>query len=266
MNLADFKRWEIIGSGGKTTFMLEKAKLLTRQKCGQAKVIFTTSTHLAWPGAHQPHFYPGQLLECGGPESSSWQVAEGRWRGLWAPTSANKTLEPDYGGRLCGLARLNTEATKWIGFTPGELDKISSWPGLDYLLVEADGSKRLPLKAHAAHEPVFYSQADLGVAVIGMQGLGKRVEEGQVHRLELMCRLLRCEMGTVIGVGQLLQLAYAYLALLPTRAKVLVFSQAENSPPPLLAQLAAQVREHDDKVAILSQAANRQGQIVYGEF
>ncbi|HBM97704.1 TPA: putative selenium-dependent hydroxylase accessory protein YqeC [bacterium UBP9_UBA11836] len=266
INLADFKRWEIIGSGGKTTFMLENAKLLAKQKCGQAKVIFTTSTHLAWLGARQPNFYPGRLLECGGPEKGSLEAAEVRWRELNLLTSAVGASAQEEAGRLCGLARLNAERTKWIGFTPGELDRISCWPGLDYLLVEADGSKRLPVKAHATHEPVFYAQADLGVAIIGMQGLGKRVEEGQVHRPELMCQLLHCEPGAVIGAGQFVRLACAYLALLPTQAKVLVFSQAENSQPNFLAELAAQVRKYWNTVAILSQAADKQGQIVYREF
>lgn len=266
MNLVNFRRWEIIGSGGKTTFMLENAKLLARQKCGQAKVIFTTSTHLAWPGARQPDFYPGQLLECGNSESGSLEAAEARWRESSSQASAAKASAQDCAGCLCGLARLNAERTKWIGFTPGELDKISCWPGLDYLLVEADGSKRLPIKAHASHEPVFYSQADLGVAIIGMQGLGKRVEEGQVHRPELMCRLLQCEPGAAVGASQFVRLACAYLALLPTQDKVLVFSQAENSPPDLLVELAAQVRKHYAAVSILSQAADKQGQIVYREF
>ncbi len=265
MNLADFKRWEIIGSGGKTTFMSESARLLAQQKGGQAKVIFTTSTHLAWPSARQTNFYPGQLLECGGPEDGSLEVAEAKWRELGAQASAKYMLAKGE-GCVCGLARLDAKRSKWIGFSSGELDKISSWPGLDYLLVEADGSKCLPVKAHASHEPVFYSRADLGVAIIGMRGLGRRVEEGQVHRPELMCRLLYCEPGAPIGTGQFVQLACAYLALLPTRAKVLVFSQAENSPSSLLAQLAAQVRKHYAEVLILSQAADKQGQIVYREF
>ena len=260
MNLADFKRWEIIGSGGKTTFMLESAKLLGQQKCGQARVIFTTSTHLAWPGARQPNFYPGQLLECGGQEDSL-EAAEAKWQELMTQNSA-ANLE----GRLCGLARLNEERTKWIGFMPGELDKIGGWPGLDYMLVEADGSKRLPIKAHASHEPVFYSKADLGVAVIGLQGLGRRIEEGQVHRPQLMCKLLQCEPGALIGADEFVQLACAYLALLPTQAKVLVFSQAQNSPLELLAKLAAQVRKKYPKLPILSQASDSEGQIIRREF
>lgn len=265
LDLTSFKRWEIMGSGGKTTFMLESAKLLSQQKCSQARVIFTTSTHLAWPGARQPNFYPGQLLECGSQEGSI-EAAESEWHKLMTQDSADSAAA-SCASHLCGLARLNEERTKWVGFTPGELDKISGWPGLDYMLVEADGSKRLPIKAHASHEPVFYSKADLGVAVIGMQGLGKRVEEGQVHRPQLMCKLLQCEPSALIGANEFVQLACAYLALLPTQAKVLVFSQAQNSPPELLANLAAQVRKrHAEKIMILSQASSSEGQIRYCEF
>ena len=54
----------------------------------------------------------------------------------------------------------------------------------DYVIVEADGSKRLPLKAHAAHEPVIPPETSRTVCVVGLSGLGRRVAE-VVHRPEL---------------------------------------------------------------------------------
>ena len=62
----------------------------------------------------------------------------------------------------------------------------------DYVLAEADGSKRLPLKAHAAWEPVIPAATANVVWVVGASGLGKRVAE-VVHRPKLFCERCGCE-------------------------------------------------------------------------
>lgn len=54
----------------------------------------------------------------------------------------------------------------------------------EYVIVEADGSKRLPLKAHAAHEPVIPAGTARTVCVVGLSGLGRPVAEA-AHRPEL---------------------------------------------------------------------------------
>lgn len=47
----------------------------------------------------------------------------------------------------------------------------------DYTLVEADGSKGLPLKAHAPHEPVIPPQSNQTILVLGAEGLGRTVAQ-----------------------------------------------------------------------------------------
>ena len=47
----------------------------------------------------------------------------------------------------------------------------------DYVLVEADGAKMLPLKAHAEYEPVIPECASLVVCVVGIDGVGLPVSE-----------------------------------------------------------------------------------------
>ena len=66
----------------------------------------------------------------------------------------------------------------------------------DYVLAEADGSKRLPLKAHAAWEPVIPSGTANVVWVVGASGLGKPVAE-VVHRPELFCERCGCDPPTL---------------------------------------------------------------------
>ena len=51
----------------------------------------------------------------------------------------------------------------------------------DYVLVEADGSRQLPLKAHAPHEPVIPDEAKTVLVVIGIDGLGKPIRDA-AHR------------------------------------------------------------------------------------
>lgn len=58
----------------------------------------------------------------------------------------------------------------------------------DYALIEADGSRCLPLKAPAAHEPVIPENARLVVAVAGVDGIGQPVSA--VHRPEIYAALV----------------------------------------------------------------------------
>ena len=51
----------------------------------------------------------------------------------------------------------------------------------DYILVEADGSARLPLKAHASHEPVVPPEANQVILVIGASGMDRPIREA-AHR------------------------------------------------------------------------------------
>ena len=58
----------------------------------------------------------------------------------------------------------------------------------DYVLVEADGSKHLPLKAHLCHEPVIPSCANQVVQVVGISGIGRPICEA-AHRPERYAEL-----------------------------------------------------------------------------
>lgn len=59
----------------------------------------------------------------------------------------------------------------------------------DYVLIEADGSRGLPLKAPAEHEPVFTGLEKLVIAVAGMTGLEETIKDG-AHRPERYAALV----------------------------------------------------------------------------
>src|SRR5918993_466171 len=66
----------------------------------------------------------------------------------------------------------------------------------DVVLVEADGSRRRPIKGTADHEPALPDAATLVVAVGNIGAFGAPVDEENVHRPELFSKL------TGIGAGQ----------------------------------------------------------------
>lgn len=61
-------------------------------------------------------------------------------------------------------------------------DELMKLSGL--LIVEADGSKRLPLKTHASWEPAIPECAEKVLAVVGLWGIGEPIIE-VVHRPQL---------------------------------------------------------------------------------
>ena len=66
----------------------------------------------------------------------------------------------------------------------------------DVVLIEADGSRRRPIKGTADHEPVLPDEATLVVAVANVHALGTPVDEEHVHRPEVFSEL------TGVGPGQ----------------------------------------------------------------
>ena len=63
-------------------------------------------------------------------------------------------------------------------------DELAALPGLGLLALEADGSKMLPFKAPAEHEPVIPTSATHVVAVVGMRALDAPLNDEHVHRPE----------------------------------------------------------------------------------
>ena len=138
----------IIGGGGKTSLMLGLAQELRQSY----KVIVTTSTHIYRPEgmACLNGCDPGAIREALA-RSGCACVGEEKDNGKYSMPKMG--LEP-----LMDMA--------------------------DYILVEADGSKGLPLKAHAAHEPAIPDRADRVIGVVGAKGFFRPIREA-AHRPDL---------------------------------------------------------------------------------
>jgi probable selenium-dependent hydroxylase accessory protein YqeC len=80
------------------------------------------------------------------------------------------------------------------GVDPGWVGALARL--VDVVLVEADGSRRRPIKGTADHEPALPEAATLVVATGNVHALGTPVDEEHVHRPEVFSDL------TGIGPGQ----------------------------------------------------------------
>ena len=68
---------------------------------------------------------------------------------------------------------------------------------VDYVLVEADGSAGLPLKAHAPHEPVIPAESGRVLLVLGASGFGRPIREA-AHRPERYAQLAGRDPETIV--------------------------------------------------------------------
>lgn len=74
----------------------------------------------------------------------------------------------------------------------------------DFVLTEADGSRRLPFKVPESHEPVLPEGAHLVVGVAGAAAAGGTFAE-KCCRYPLACRYFACEPSERIGVHHLVE-------------------------------------------------------------
>ena len=132
----------LVGGGGKTTLMLWLAHELAR---AGARVIVTTTTHI---------FAPDGM------------------RTLNPVTQEEATALLDREPLIC-FGMPSKEGKLSAPILPTETLAMCA----DYVLIEADGAKRLPLKAPAEHEPVIPNETKLVIAVAGLDGIGRTIAE-----------------------------------------------------------------------------------------
>jgi molybdenum cofactor cytidylyltransferase len=147
-----------IGAGGKSSALIQLAYELRKQKW---RVLATTTTRIS---RDELAFFP-------------------------YTTSIHRLSSPDSLSSLLtehGLVFIHEQVRgdKVIGLSPqtisGYLDRIDA----DVMLVEADGSRRLPLKAPYPHEPVIPDDTTLVVPVAGMDAIGKPLDATTVYNAE----------------------------------------------------------------------------------
>jgi probable selenium-dependent hydroxylase accessory protein YqeC len=157
--LDSFKYLYVVGGGGKTS-LIQMLSEAIRQR-GHS-VISTTTTKIRIPTA-----------------DPDWEIRIG-------------SSVPDHS--LCDQSKpfamvlgrsLDPQKKKILGGSWQELDALREQCPLVNFLVEADGSRGRSLKAYNPAEPVVSPHAQSLVVVLGIDVLGKPVDDRYVHRSEI---------------------------------------------------------------------------------
>jgi probable selenium-dependent hydroxylase accessory protein YqeC len=205
----------LVGAGGKTAALFALGEELADRS--PAGVLLTTTTHILDPRLERGRIFDQVLLDPGlaGPAPAS-----GAGPGVPGP------------GRRVVLAAAAEDQGKLRGIHPSWVAGLAGcWT---FVLVEADGAKRLPVKAPADYEPVLPAAAGLVLGCIGLDCLGRPMDERTVHRPERFGPVAGCAPGAPIRLEHLAALARSPQGLFrgvpPGVPRVLVLNKADRWP------------------------------------
>lgn len=204
----------IIGSGGKSTLL--RALGLELMRAG-GRVLICTTTHM-FPVAGVPW------------DGSSRRLGAAPWKpgALHTPGCTCEVCAGLARGSICQAGVLDPETGK-LSAPSESLDQLAQ--RFDYVLAEADGSKRLPLKAHASWEPVVPVGTANVVWVVGASGLGRPINEA-VHRPELFCERCGCELTDIATPERVAQVLNAELQMLNLISARVMLNQVDTLSDP----------------------------------
>jgi probable selenium-dependent hydroxylase accessory protein YqeC len=205
----------LVGAGGKTSALFGLGEELALGGRGAA-VLLTTTTHI-----YDPRLESGRSFDRLAFVPAMETPAEGG--------AGPRPLRPGGPERLVLAAREEPGTGKLVGIHPARVAGLArAW---DWVVVEADGAKRLPVKAPAGHEPALPPGAGLVLGFIGLGCLGRPMDAAAVHRPERFGPVAGCAPGEPIGLGHLAALAASPQGLFkyaPSGARrVLAFNQAD---------------------------------------
>ena len=213
-----------VGAGGKTSALYALAGELA---AGGARVLVTTTTMIYDPAREGGRGLDGvELLHSLAPgadrESPSAILSLGSaFDRIGARAASGKVL-------LVASGALPAEG-KLRGIDPDLLESLA--PAFDYLLVEADGSRGLPVKAPGPEEPVMPACADLVLGCVGLDCLGTPISADTVHRNEAFADIVGAQRGEAITAAHLVALATAkdglFKAAPPSARRLVALNKAD---------------------------------------
>ncbi len=164
-----------VGGGGKTTSIKSLAKELS--DLGM-KVLITTTTKIFEPMENEGQYFFLKDI----------------------PTN----FKPDRG--TITIFGENIRDGKLIGATIDKIDRINQRGLFDYILIEADGAKRKPIKAPDLHEPIIGPSTTITIGVLGIDAIGLEVIEDMVHRPEILKIILNVSENHIINYFDIVNL------------------------------------------------------------
>lgn len=191
-------RIAFVGAGGKSSAMFELARQLP------PPVLVTATTHLGvWQLKLADRYFQVEV------EGDIALVDKRELSGVIG--ILGKMIEPE---RVAGLS---FESIKRVFSLAEDLQSP--------VLLEADGSRQLPLKAPASHEPPIPPDVNSVVVVVGLSALGNPLNPNWVHRPEAFSKLSGLPEGekiTLDGIAKVLNSGDGGLKNIPPKARRIV--------------------------------------------
>jgi len=160
----------IVGTGGKTTLLFQMGKELK----GKYKILLTTSTKIYKPTIENYDYIYTSIEDY--------------------------TYDNIKNGITVLSKDINYENNKLIGIDDNILEDVIE--DFDLVFIEADGSRKLPLKGWKKHEPPILCKTNKTIGIIPINILGLKINEDLIYGFEEFNRFLKNEViidKTVIG-------------------------------------------------------------------
>jgi probable selenium-dependent hydroxylase accessory protein YqeC len=185
----------LVGAGGKTTLMFRLAKELSLRGI---RVVTTTTTKILEP-------------------------VQGETGSLFVDPDEEKIRDfvrrqlDQYHHITVAMERLGSGKLK--GISPNLVNGLWGLGGIDAMIIEADGAAGRPVKAPRENEPVIPTTTTLVVAILGVDGMGKELNDENVFQPEGVSKI------TGIPVGE--RLTDEAMAILMTHSEGI----SKGAPP-----------------------------------
>ncbi|SPF34175.1 conserved hypothetical protein [Syntrophobacter sp. SbD1] len=199
----------LAGAGGKTTLMFQLARELASD--GHS-VLTTTTTKIFKPAPDQS---PMVVL------AENLPILLEKF-GASVPGGLHVTA-------VCG--ELAAQG-KLIGYPPQLIDTVQKTGLFRWILVEADGARGRPLKVPAAHEPVVPASSGWVIAMVGLDVIGKPLDDQHVFRSQDYSRITGLAAGTPVTAESVVRAVLSPGGILkgfpPEAKRILFLNKAES--------------------------------------
>lgn len=192
----------VVGGGGKTTTIFQLANSLKKR----GSVLVTTTTAM---------FHPQNAVD-----------------ELFYQSLPDKRFKPD---TITGLFKdYNKAKNKVSGVSEENINQILSNAYFDYILNEADGARRRPLKSYAEHEPVIPQTSHMVFILLGADGFGKNLNDEYVHRINIFSKVSKTNVGDKITSASIINIltnSKGFLKGIPDNADAYIIINKSRSYP-----------------------------------
>ncbi len=209
LGLKEREMISLVGAGGKTTLMFRLAEELFRKG---KRVVTTTTTKILEPKSEETDF-----LFVDPDERKIKDFILGNLSQYGRVTVARERL---------GSGKLN-------GVSADLVNELWSFEKIDAIIVEADGAAGRPVKAPRKWEPVIPSATTLVAAILGVDGVGKELNEENAFQPDLVSKITGISIGEKMTDEAMAMLAAhsegIFKGTLPS-ARVVVFLNKVDVP------------------------------------